>query len=326
MTDREAMLKALDALEILNGAETVEGIFIYTTDEIFALRQALAQPEQAAVAWMRMPKEGDRVVCIEDESLGTVKYLTAGGSPEIKFDDGSHGTYLLREFAELFRYADTALAQPKQEHIECGYDETVGMCTNNPCCEQAQPEQEPDCSEAGHDEGRCGNFHCITKPATPPKPEQFNVSFPYFMRKRIEQALKDAIHPTGMSVHDGKVKVLVSDLHRMLLVIDSVLAQPEHPLDKKADNARELGLDYEPEQEPVATVKFIHNKKAPDVDWHCDVSIWDGAKLYTAPPSKQWVGLTDDELNNISEYGNTDWTKRKSLARAIEAKLKEKNT
>lgn len=36
-----------------------------------------------------------------------------------------------------------ALAQPEQEHIECGYDETVGMCTNNPCCEQAQPEQEP---------------------------------------------------------------------------------------------------------------------------------------------------------------------------------------
>jgi len=32
MTDREAMLKALDALEILNGAETVDGIFIYTTD------------------------------------------------------------------------------------------------------------------------------------------------------------------------------------------------------------------------------------------------------------------------------------------------------
>ena len=35
----------------------------------------------------------------------------------------------------------------------------------------AQPEKEPDCGEAGHDEGRCGNFHCITKPA-PPKPEQ----------------------------------------------------------------------------------------------------------------------------------------------------------
>jgi hypothetical protein len=32
-------------------------------------------------------------------------------------------------------------------------------------------------------------------------------------------------------------------------------AQPEHPLDKKADNARELGLDYESEQEPVDLTK-----------------------------------------------------------------------
>jgi hypothetical protein len=60
-------------------------------------------PVQEPVA-MRMPTVGDRVVCIDDESLGTVVYLTAGGSPEIKFDDGSHGTYMLREFAELFGY------------------------------------------------------------------------------------------------------------------------------------------------------------------------------------------------------------------------------
>ena len=65
------------------------------------------------VAWMRMPKVGDRVVCIEDEDLGTVQSLTAGGSPDIKFDDGSHGTYLLCEFAELFRYTDTTPQQRK---------------------------------------------------------------------------------------------------------------------------------------------------------------------------------------------------------------------
>ena len=64
------------------------------------------EPEQEPVA-MRMPKVGDKVICIEDDSLGEVAYLTAGGSPEIKFDDGSHGTYMLREFAELFRYATT---------------------------------------------------------------------------------------------------------------------------------------------------------------------------------------------------------------------------
>jgi len=28
------------------------------------------------------------------------------------------------------------LAKPEQESTACGYDETVGMCTNNPCCEQ----------------------------------------------------------------------------------------------------------------------------------------------------------------------------------------------
>lgn len=53
------------------------------------------------------------------------------------------------------------------------------------------------------------------------QPEQAAVPFPSFMRKRIEEAMDLAIKPKGMSVHDGKVKVLVSDLSRMLLVIDS---------------------------------------------------------------------------------------------------------
>ena len=44
-------------------------------------------------------------------------------------------------FDDVIKNLRQALAQPEQEHIECGYDETVGMCTNNPCCEQAQPEQ-----------------------------------------------------------------------------------------------------------------------------------------------------------------------------------------
>jgi hypothetical protein len=82
----------------------------------------LAQTEQEPVAYMRMPKVGDRVACIEDEDLGTVQSLTAGGSPDIKFDDGSHGTYLLREFAELFRYADTHPPQRTEQNFcpRCG--------------------------------------------------------------------------------------------------------------------------------------------------------------------------------------------------------------
>ena len=48
--------------------------------------------------------------------------------------------------------------------------------------------------------------------------------------------------------------------------------------------------------------------------------------LYTAPPKKQWVGLTDEEINSIRH--NRDWTATwtdTTFARAIEAKLREKN-
>ena len=126
MTKDEALKLALEALDanylLVNGTEThggleqcmdgyysgcfdTDSINKQTEEAITAIKEALVQ-EQEPVA-MRMPKVGDKVICIEDDSLGEVEYLTAGGSPEIKFDDGSHGTYMLREFAELFRYATT---------------------------------------------------------------------------------------------------------------------------------------------------------------------------------------------------------------------------
>lgn len=67
------------------------------------------------------------------------------------------------------------------------------------------------------------------------QPEQTVVHFPSFMQKRIEEAMYLAINPKGMSVHDGKATVLASDLHRMLLVIDSVLAQPKQEHIKEVD-------------------------------------------------------------------------------------------
>jgi hypothetical protein len=42
--------------------------------------------------------------------------------------------YSPHKFIQALKALEAALAQP--EPIECGYDETVGMCTNNPCCEQ----------------------------------------------------------------------------------------------------------------------------------------------------------------------------------------------
>jgi hypothetical protein len=114
MTDlRQAAQQALEALcsavEPKNGkvyARGFEPIDCYAMHEqaITALRTALEQ--QAEPVSMRMPKVGDKVICLEDESLGEVVSLTGGGSPDITFDDGTRGTYLLREFAELFGYAE----------------------------------------------------------------------------------------------------------------------------------------------------------------------------------------------------------------------------
>ena len=55
---------------------------------------------------VRQPKKGDRVICVEDEDIGTVKFLYSNGSPYIEFDSGAYGDWSLEEFGKLFRYVE----------------------------------------------------------------------------------------------------------------------------------------------------------------------------------------------------------------------------
>jgi hypothetical protein len=48
-------------------------------------------------------------------------------------------------------------------------------------------------------------------------------------------------------------------------------------------------------------------------------------KLYTAPPQRPWVGLTDDELDNFLKASWDRGVTPEHFIQAIEAKLKEKN-
>ena len=54
--------------------------------------------------------------------------------------------------------------------------------------------------------------------------------------------------------------------------------------------------------------------------------------LYIAPSKREWVGLTDEEIQDLSfssekfDASHSEWFDRWGFARAIEAKLKEKNT
>lgn len=74
----------------------------------------------------------------------------------------------------------------------------------------------------------------------------------------------------------------------------------------------------------VAHVYLFEKTGRPMVAWDNAKDIKLGDRLYAAP--KQWVGLTDEEINSVrySRDWTADWTDT-TFARAIEAKLREKN-
>jgi len=90
---------------------------------------------------------------------------------------------------------------------------------------------------------------------------------------------------------------------------------------KDCQIAERLKTSSEANDEPVAW--WIPKHKAPDmvskVRWSDECE-----PLYTATPQRTWVGLTDEEIDKTHE--TQVWDARRSYARAIEAKLKEKNT
>ncbi len=121
--------------------------------------------------------------------------------------------------------------------------------------------------------------------------------------------------------------------------------EAQQALDKKADNARELGLDYEPEefvrwskekeffdaahalpqaekQEPYC---WVQSKLNQGLFYKEKPRRIHTIPLYTAPSRKEWVGLTDEEILQTlgGKTGDEYFFK---FVRAVEAKLKEKNT
>ena len=47
--------------------------------------------------------------------------------------------------------------------------------------------------------------------------------------------------------------------------------------------------------------------------------------LYTAPPQREWVGLTPEEILDLFDVNNVYGSKWVEFARTVENKLKEKN-
>ena len=80
------------------------------------------------------------------------------------------------------------------------------------------------------------------------------------------------------------------------------------------------------QQEPVAWIEHGSNEVPSIVVWERGGS-GHYTPLYTSPPtSKPWVGLTDEELADIAMQSGAYDGQLRDFARAIEAKLREKNT
>ena len=81
----------------------------------------------------------------------------------------------------------------------------------------------------------------------------------------------------------------------------------------------------EPEQEPVATLDDLEQEIYENTRQFVsrDVMEWMLKRYYTTPPQRK--PLTDEEIGAILEGVNAYGTRLYTFARAIEAKLKEKN-
>jgi hypothetical protein len=103
--------------------------------------------------------------------------------------------------------------------------------------------------------------------------------------------------------------------------IKEALAQPEQ---EPVDFATLLREAEEIVQSKPTWKRFIDGTPLSN-----DIEVWmavfaqDVARR-TSPPQRPWVGLTDEEINKTHE--TKVWDARRSYARAIEAKLKDKNT
>ena len=84
------------------------------------------------------------------------------------------------------------------------------------------------------------------------------------------------------------------------------------------------------EQEPVSGLDECHRSWLEKINK--PKTLADFAPTYTAPPRKEWVGLTDEEIRAALEQefldgkGGRDLQDDKRVAKAIEAKLRELNT
>ena len=89
---------------------------------------------------------------------------------------------------------------------------------------------------------------------------------------------------------------------------------------ERVDKTSEIVHEAQPEQEPVK-FEAVWDRGLTNKDYE-DAMRLKRLQQLTTPPQRTWVGLTDEEISELIRATHTTG----SFVRAIEAKLKEKNT
>ena len=105
------------------------------------------------------------------------------------------------------------------------------------------------------------------------------------------------------------------EAQQVLDALEEIYWPKEHQAHKTIESLRARLAQPEPEPEHVATIGNWGK-----VMWREGVYPQFNDKLYTAPPQREWQGLTDEEKNEIT-WGKTVY----EILDLAEAKLKEKN-
>ena len=130
------------------------------------------------------------------------------------------------------------------------------------------------------------------------------------MTKEALKLALEALEADELDMVDDGSGNMVFRKEQAITAIKEALAN--EALEKMAENARELGLDYEPEQEPVGEIV-----DAIEGAFKCSFTkmLPVGTKLYTTPPQRK--PLTDEEIQNaLLGYRLVDAI---DITRAIEA-------
>jgi hypothetical protein len=99
------------------------------------------------------------------------------------------------------------------------------------------------------------------------------------------------------------------------------------PPQKAKCNCKQAQPEQAEKQESVAWVYVNEDGECEQIEYGTDgCDDPDVQPLYTAPLKREWVGLTDEEIDYIWGISPPDYEKFFDFPRAIEAKLKEKNT